>query len=75
MKKNLITQSTARKLLVFETDLKQKRDPGPTKENPLSIFNETLLLITVTMLVVPFEFDYTFRLMKLPIIITIMWVL
>ena len=34
-----------RKLLVFETDLKtKKRDPGPTKENPLSIFNETFTI-------------------------------
>ena len=54
-----ITPAITRKLLVFETDLKtKKRDPEPTKENPLSIFNETFTIDAgVGSLVIPFEFD------------------
>ena len=54
-----ITPAITRKLLVFETDLKtKKRDSEPTKENPLSIFNETFTLDAgVVSLIVPFEFD------------------
>ena len=54
-----VTPAITRKLLVFETDLKtKKRDAGPTKENPLSVFNETFTMDAGTIiLVVPFEFD------------------
>lgn len=52
-----ITPAVTRQLMVFETDTRtKKRDPGPTKENPLSVFTETFTTDNTT-LVIPFEFD------------------
>lgn len=54
-----ITPAITRKLLVFETDTKnKKRESRPTKENPKSIFTETLVLGPGdTTLNIPFEYD------------------
>ena len=54
-----ITPAITRKLLVFETDTKtKKRNPGPTTENPRSIFTETFTIPAgQSELNIPFEFD------------------